>query len=129
MNQGSAGAAALRSTTLKRGSLCGARAWPVPDPGGRLSPDATGPPTPMGAASQTVSSDGLPSRTITMRASLDLSGPVREASIILLPRALGILRPGPATREPPPLPRDDAHVRALCRRGYLYITPVGEGRG
>jgi len=46
-----------------------------------------------------------------MQASLGRSGPVQEASIVLLPRELGIKAAGPATREPAPLPRHDAHVR------------------
>ena len=48
---GSAGAAALRSSTLKWAASAAPARGPFPDPGGRLSPDATWPPTPMGSAS------------------------------------------------------------------------------
>jgi hypothetical protein len=73
------------------GSLCGARAWSFAGPrGSAFAGRDVASKYRLGSGRLTVSSDGLPSRTITMRASLDLSGPVREASIVLLPRRLGI---------------------------------------
>jgi hypothetical protein len=81
--------AAIRNVEM--GSLCGARAWSFAGPrGSAFAGRDVASKYRLGSGRLTVSSDGLPSRTITMRASLDLSGPVREASIVLLPRRLGI---------------------------------------